>query len=328
MKGFLCGLIALFCVPGLVQAETSQQAEGLAWLQKASTAAHQLSYTGTFIYQYGSHMETSRITHLRDESGEHEKLETLDGTPRELIRDNEEVVCYTPENKSVVVEKGRARKTFPAILPKQLSGLADNYQIKLGGQERVAGHVCQVLELEPRDNLRYRHKFWAERNSGLLLKAALLNEKGEMVDQVAFTEIAIGGQIDRNQLKPKLAGKRLFHSKDQSLASVLQPDDSSWMVNRLPAGFVQILDMRRMLPGKRVPVRHLVYSDGLTAVSVFIEPLAEMDKPMQGLSAQGAINIYARPVAEYQVTVLGEIPAATVMQIGNSISYAPGGKKK
>jgi sigma-E factor negative regulatory protein RseB len=115
---------------------------------------------------------------------------------------------------------------------------------------------------------------------------------------------------------------------EHDFASVLQPDDSVWVVRQMPPGFVQILDARRMLPGKRAPVRQMVYSDGLAAVSVFIEPLAEVDKPMQGLSAQGAINIYVKPVAEYQVTVLGEVPAATAVQIGNSVSHVPGGKKK
>jgi sigma-E factor negative regulatory protein RseB len=73
---------------------------------------------------------------------------------------------------------------------------------------------------------------------------------------------------------------------------------------------------------KSRPVGQQVYSDGLAAVSVFIEPLAGRTEPFQpGLSSIGAVNIYTREVASHSVTVLGETPAASVRRIAQSVEY-------
>lgn len=313
--GRIVATLVLFGLPGLAVAEPSGN-EGLAWLQKISSAAHRLNYSGIFVYQRGAYMETTSIVHMVDESGEHEKLEVLDGPPREFIRNNDEVTCFVPEEKGVSVEKRRAQKNFPALLPRQLSGIGEYYAVKLGAVERVAGHDCQIVALEPKDVYRYGHRFCAESGSGLLLKASALNEKNEVVNQFSFTQARIGGAIDREQLKTKFA--RHPHIQLQPTPAMV---DSGWQVKPPPAGFRKIMEQKRTFPGKKVSANHLVYSDDLVAVSVFIEPLTGVEKPVSGLSSQGSINVYTRPVADYQVTVLGEVPAATVMHIANSVVF-------
>jgi sigma-E factor negative regulatory protein RseB len=310
------GFLLLICLPGLAWAERAGL-EGATWLQKIASAAHQVNYSGTFVYRHGNYMETSRIVHVSDESGEHEKLEVLDGAPREIIRNNDEVICFIPENKTVIVEKRKTRKNFPALLPLQLSGINENYVIRLAGMERVAEHDCQSVILEPRDVYRYGHRLCADSATGLLLKASTLNEKNEIVDQFFFTQASIGGTIDREQLKPKFAMRHPVIAQVGELKA-----DAGWTVRSLPAGFKKIMESKRAFPGKKFHANHLVYSDQLAAVSVFIEPQAGLLKAASGLSSQGAINVYARPVADYQVTVLGEVPAVTVMQIANSIAFA------
>lgn len=309
-------LLMLACLPSFSWAERSGE-DGIAWLQKIASAARQVNYTGTFVYRHGNDLETSRIVHLSDESGEHEKLEMLDGAQREIIRNNDEVVCFMPENKTVIVEKRKLRKSFPAFLPLQLSGISENYVVRLAGMERVAELDCQSIILEPRDGYRYGHRLCAENSSGLLLKSITLNEKNEIVDQFFFTHASIGGVIDRGQLKPK------FAMRHPVIAPVREyKADPGWGVRALPAGFKKIVESKRAFPGKKFPANHLVFSDHLAAVSVFIEPQAGVVKPLSGLSRQGAIHVYARPVDEYQVTVLGEVPAVTVMQIANSIFFS------
>lgn len=304
----------LSCMPGLVVAETGGDAA--LWLQKIASAAHNLNYSGTFVYQRGAHMETSSITHAMDESGEHEKLEVLDGPPREIIRNNDEVYCFTPESKGVTVERRRQQKSFPALLPRQLSGVVENYAVKLGQVERVAGHDCQNVVLEPRDAYRYGHRFCGENGSGLLLKASTLNEKNEVINQFFFTHARIGGTIDSEQLKPRYAMHQNMKPQDMPVTA-----DSGWQIKSPPAGFKKIMEQKRTFPGKKVSANHLVFSDELVAVSVFIEPLAGKGKSVSGLSSQGSINVYTKPVADYQVTVLGEVPAMTVMQIANSVFF-------
>ncbi|MGE5028002.1 MAG: MucB/RseB C-terminal domain-containing protein, partial [Betaproteobacteria bacterium] len=312
--------IVLSGLAGVVQADVASQADALGWLNKVAAAAHQLSYSGTYIYQYGDQVETSRITHIKDESGEHEKLEALDGSPREVIRNNDEVLCFKPENNtSVVVEKRKIEKSFPALLPKQLGGITENYRVSLGELDRTAGYPCRVVILEPKDQYRYRHKLWTDQVSGLLLKASTLNEKNEVVGQFAFTQIKIGGQIDKESLKPKIAGRKVVVSSEPADATELQQADLTWVVKPLPPGFNQVTIMKRMMPGKEVPVKHLVFSDGMATVSVFIERLAGGMKSVQGVSRQGMVNVYTRTLEGHRITVLGEVPAITVTQIGNAV---------
>ena len=323
MRALLLVLVAaLMGLQGVSQAaEVAQQTDALNWLKKVAAAAHQLNYSGIYIYQYGDHIETSKITHIKDESGEHEKLEALDGSPREVIRNNAEVLCFKPDNStSVVVEKIKVEKSFPALLPEQFDGIAENYRARFAEPDRTAGHACKVIVLGPRDQYRYQHKLWIDQATGLLLKAGMLNERNEVIGQFAFTQVEIGGQIDRASFKPKIAGKKVRVSSEPATATELRQSDLSWTVKRLPPGFVQVTVMRRIMPGKGVPVKHLVFSDGLATVSVFIEPVATVTKPMQSVLRQGATHVYTRTVADHQITVLGEVPAITVMQIANSVS--------
>jgi len=317
-------LLSLFLVsPATLLAETpATSTDGIAWLQKIATAAHQLNYSGTFIYQYGSHVETSRIVHAVDSSGEHEKLEILNGLPREIVRNNDEVQCFLPSTKTVKVEKRIQRKPFPALLPEELNSLNESYLIKLGDRERIAGFDCQTLLLEPKDGLRYGHRFWAESNSGLLLKASMLDEKNEVVEQMEFTQLNIGGPIDQEMLKPKYPVKTAGWHYDLSQQPEPISTESGWEIRNPLAGFKKILEAKRIISGKSTPISHIVYSDGLAAVSIFIEPLASGDKPRKGVSKRGALNIYARPLDDYQVTVLGEVPMMTVMELGNSVYFA------
>jgi len=320
MRVLLLGLI--LALPATLLAETPEAPDdALSWLQKIATAAHELNYSGTFIYQYGTHTETSRIVHAVDSSGEHEKLEILDGLPREIIRNNDEVQCFLPESKTVKVEKRLQRKPFPALLPEQLNNLSESYLIKLGGHDRIAGFYCQALLLEPKDDLRYGYHLWAETNSGLLLKASMLDEKNDVVEQMTFTQLNIGGPIDEEMLRPKYPAKATGWRYDRSGQTELISTETGWSVKNPLAGFKKIMETKRMVSGKPVPISHIVYSDGLAAISVFIEPRTPGDKPLNGVSKRGALNIYTKPLDDYQVTVLGEAPPMTVMKIGNSVYF-------
>ncbi|HUW50453.1 MAG TPA: MucB/RseB C-terminal domain-containing protein [Sulfuricella sp.] len=321
MRALLLILVVLAGVPGMSQADVVQQTDALNWLKKAAAAAHQLNYSGTYIYQHGDHVETSRIAHLRNESGEHEKLEALDGSPREVIRNNDEVLCFKPDsNASVVVERRKLERSFPALLPRQLGGITENYRAQLSDSGRAADHACQVIILEPKDQYRYRHELWIDRATGLLLKASMLNEKNEVISQFAFTQIAIGGPIASDLIKPKISGRKVVISSEPAIATELQQNDRTWVVKQPPPGFTQVTVMKRMMPGKDVPVKHLVFSDGLAAVSVFVEPVAAGAEPVLGAARHGAFQIYMRTIDDHKIIVLGEVPAITVKKIADSVS--------
>ena len=295
--------------------------DGVALLKKMASASRRLNYSGTFVYQHSGQNETSRIVHfVNPAGGEFEKLETLDGPAREVIRTNDQVTCYLPDTKTVLIEKRSARR-FPALLPEQLSGVADNYVVSVGGMDRVAGYDCRVVLLEPKDKLRYGHQFCAEAGSGLPLRARTLSEKNQLLEAFAFTELKIGGSFSRDQVKSRYAARSKEWKVDHSALAITDvPADTGWSLTRQPTGFKKLTELKRSIAGRAGMVSHIVYSDGLAAVSVFIEPLPKA-RPARSLSHQGAVNIYIRPIADHMVTVLGEAPAATVMQIANSLEF-------
>jgi sigma-E factor negative regulatory protein RseB len=315
-RGLLPALVVSQLWVGSAVADAGEQADALVWLQKIAHAARQLNYRGIFVYQRGDHAETSRITHLVDRGAEHEKLETLDGPRREIIRNSTEIITFYADKGLVKRERRAARKLFPALLPDQLSVLAEHYRLRKGGQERIAGYDAQALILEPRDEFRYGHKLWAELSTGLLLKARMVDDRKQILEQFHFTEVAINVPITRDAVRPSFPMPPQ-EALDSSTGSA--PTDTGWMVHNQPAGFKKIMEMRRTKRSGSGQVAHLVFSDGLAAVSVFIEPLPAAGRLSEGLSQQGAVNIYTLPMSDQLVTVLGETPPKTVMQMAHSV---------
>jgi sigma-E factor negative regulatory protein RseB len=312
------GVVLLHLCVSAALAQNLPESEAIKWLQRIADAARQLNYSGTFVYQHGEHVETCRITHFFDKTGEYEKLETLDGPLREIIRNNDEILTFDVEQHIIKHERRMRRNTFPALLPEQLAHLTDYYWVRKVDQDRVAGFDAQALVLKPRDALRYGHKLWADTASGLLLKARMVDEAGHIVEQSAFTQLTIGNSVTREATRPR------FDPQDPQWQHEYPPrdptvyGDTGWTVSNQPAGFRKVVEMKRVKAGSQASFAHLVYSDGLAAVSIFIEPLPA-GKVKEGAMRQGAVNIYVRPLSEQLVTVLGEAPAETVMQMANSV---------
>ena len=312
------GALLLFTVAGWAQAQSAPEA--LDWLRKIYRATEQLSYTGTFVYQQGDRAETSRITRLADASGGTEKLEVLDGTPREILRTRDEIRCYLPESRTVKVDRRSDPRAFPALLPEQVSGLTEYYVVTMGEMRRIAGFTCQAIVLTPKDELRYGYRLWADAGSGMLLKAQTFDRDGQTMEQFTFTHLQIGS-VPRERLRPPRTAQG-WHVQQAGVA----PADlarSGWSVSAELPGFRKIVEIRRMLRDAQ-PVAQMVYSDGLAAVSVFIEPMpGRAEAARIGISSMGAVNVYTREVANHLVTVVGEAPAASVQRIGNTVEYHP-----
>ncbi len=315
------GALAAACAAFAAHAG-APEADAGSLLQRIYAASQKLSYSGTFVYQHGADTETSRITRIVDASGSRERLETLDGVPREILRTGDDVVCYLPASQTVKIDKQPGGRSLPAMLPDQSKDLAGNYVIRKGETERVAGYETRVLVLDPRDNMRYGHKLWADVGSGMLLKARTFNERGEPVEQLAFTQIQIGGHIDRELLKSRYAAKGHSWRIEDEGAAPADLARAGWSIRTQPPGFRKITEMTRSLGG--VPgVGHIVLSDGLAAVSVFIEPWAP--RPAQAVSEQqlhhGAFNVFVRELGGHRIIVIGEAPAESVRSIANAVEY-------
>ena len=175
------GLVALGFVWPLWPA-CSQATDAIDWLHRAASAAQRLNYTGTILYQHGTRIETSRIIHYVDPTGEYEKLLNLDGPAREVVRNNEQITCYMPDSKLVRIESRASRTSFPSLLPNQIATLAQNYIMRQSAPARVAGREVQSFIMEPRDGMRYGHVFWTDSSTGLLLKTRMFDESNRVVD--------------------------------------------------------------------------------------------------------------------------------------------------
>ena len=198
------GIAGLMFLSGFARADAS-----LDWLNRAANAAKQLNYSGVYVYHHGEHVEVLRVLHLSDARGEQEKVEVLDGTPRQFLRINNDVYCHLPDGKHVRLERNAPRRFFPALLPAQPAQLLDYYDVKLGGGERVAGRACQVVMLEPRDGYRYAFNLWLDKQTGLPLKSRIVNENGGVVSMFVFSEIQIGKAPDAEQFRNDMAGKSI-----------------------------------------------------------------------------------------------------------------------
>lgn len=308
--------IALLLCSGLAQAQTSPEAMSL--LRRIYQATAKLSYAGTFVYQQGERTETSRITRVTGPGGDVERVETLDGMPREVVRTRDSVRCYLPESQTVKLERRTDQRAFPAMLPERITDLAHHYTITRGEPLRIAGYDSEAVVLTPKDELRYGYKLWADVGTGMLLKARTFNRRGETVEQFSFAQLAIGN-VPRSRVKTRHAAQN-WRIED---AAVTPADlaQAGWTVNGALPGFRKIIEVTRRL-GEARPVGQMVYSDGLAAVSVFIEPMAGRAEAVRpGLSSLGAFHIYTREVADHVVTVVGEAPAASVQRIANTVEF-------
>jgi sigma-E factor negative regulatory protein RseB len=307
-------------VPPSVANAAPTMTDALQWLQRVSGSAMKLNYGGVFVYRSGDNTETSRITHLAESGKELERIEVLDGSPREVLRENDETKCYISESRLIVVEKRSNRRSFPALLPEGLGGLTDYYQFRKGTPARVAGYEAQVIIVEPRDDLRYARQYWVENNTGLLLKAVLLNSKGETRESFAFTELKIGGPVDREALKGHLktsTGDWRVHNVKATETSI---DSLPWVLRTPMPGFRQVSGMKRQNRPDGPETTHMVFTDGLAAISVFIEPAAAGRGRSDAESfSMGAVNVYRRSLGDFQLTAMGDVPLHTLHRLADGI---------
>ena len=290
------------------------------WLNRMSLAVQSLDYTGTFVYLHDGQLETMRIIHRLDESGEQERLVSLNGAVREVIRDNESVTCILADNRSIKVGKSRERKPFPRTLPQDLDAVSQNYRFELLGTERMVGRPSRVVAIMPKDVYRYGYRFWIDEATHMLLKSDLTTPDGHTLEQLMFTSLHVGPDIPDKELQASSQDEDYtwyeLENGDKEKTKAHKP---IWRVNWLPDGFIRTHYVYEpMPPGK---VTHMVYSDGLASVSVYIEETGEDMDVIQGLSTMGAVNAYGLRTQGRQITAVGEVPAETVQMIVESVRY-------
>ena len=291
------------------------------WLmiQKAAFAARELNYKGTFLYQNGNQSNSVQITHMNNSGREFTRNVILNADkPREVFSEGSDIVIFHPQKNRIVIEKRRGQNLFPATLPVNLSSLKKSYKVRAIGFDIIAGRNAQIVELIPNDAYRYNYKVWLDSEFGLLLKMTLLNDKSETLEQVIFQELNMLNTHDLNWFQPKIDLSKSYVMEDVAL---LNRVSTNWIVAELPPEYVKIDHIERVSKGKKGLVNQMIFSDGLASVSLFIEPLSKGIRPRTGHMNVGSTNICAHVIDGYQITVVGEVPAATVQQIAKAVSF-------
>jgi sigma-E factor negative regulatory protein RseB len=303
---------------------TSARAEpdARAWLERMTMASSTLNYSGTFVYQRHGQLDAMRIIHVAGSDGERERLLSLTGPKREILRDNQIVTCILGDLESVHVNRSRPRSPFPASFPESLAELEQHYSFTVGGEGRVAGLACRVVEVKPHDAYRYGRRLCVHSGNHMLLRSELTDLQGESVEQMMFTSISFPERISEQQLLPELDGAD-FTWKLEPEASAAETGkdaaDTRWKLTRVPDGFVLTDHSWHQLSAHEPGVEHWVYSDGLASVSVYIEKAPRDHNSYEGATHRGALNAYGTMVDGYYVTVVGEVPMKTVELIGNAV---------
>ena len=312
-------LASVFCGSALSQPQKLSQHDAVTALNQVAYAGRSLNFTGVFVLQKGDHFETCRITHHGGGSQELEKIERLNGDPLEITRTDDRILVYLPGDKLVKSKFGVEERSFPSLTEDQLATVGQNYDVYVGNVDRIAGRFATHITLLPRDKLRYRHELWIDQKTGLQIKAQMYTDRNELVEQIMFTEISIGDHITVDMTRSTYEDEAMAWRMDRRARSQLRTAASErlWAVSEPPPGFKQIMELQKEVGGAGSRIQ-LVFSDGFAAVSVFIDSRRN-NGFRTGLGKEGSLNVYRRVLDDQFVTVLGDVPANTVKQIGDAL---------
>jgi sigma-E factor negative regulatory protein RseB len=318
MKRFvLACLFASHCLSAL-----AEELEQDPWqvLARAAQAARDLSYKGIFTYQTMGKSNSVEITHMNTGQGEYAHVVMLDGSPKEMLAQGRDLVIFNPKHQKIVIEKRRGKSVFPAILPSDLESIKALYYAKYAGTDRVGGREGLVVMLEAKDNLRYHYRLCADKEFGILLKVTTSNQRHENIEQVAFNQLNLFSTENMAWFHPKVDAKKAY-VMEEPVNAPSAGDNDYWKLSNPPNGYKQVDHYVRKVPGKLMPVNQFIYTDGLSSVSLFIEPLTKGVHPKVGKHAHGATSAFISVANGHQITAVGEVPLDTVENFVNTVSF-------
>jgi sigma-E factor negative regulatory protein RseB len=288
------------------------------WLERMSRAVEELNYEGTFVHVIGRRAEMLNIVHRNENGDVAERIHAVDGVGPEIVRQRNRVQCILPDQRVVLLEQTRDANPLVATLPVYSAELEANYALVSYQKGQIASRPTQVVGIKPKDSLRFGYVLWLDQETALPLKSQVRDENGEVVEQILFTEFEILDEIPDSALASTIdtEGFTWFRPPVQTSEST---DNATWHATLLPQGFELSAATRRQIAGSEYPVEHLVYTDGLATVSVFIEDPNSETEVGEGYIRLGSTNAYSLTLGGRKVTVMGEVPRPTVELIATSV---------
>jgi len=312
-------LLLFLSVTGSALAGGADQARKM--LEQMATAMNQLTYQGTFVYVRDGEVDTMRITHVYDKDGVRERLYSTSGPQREVIRDRNGVRCILKDAGAIGENPIVTDSYFPE-LPQSLFDIdASGYRLETGGEARIAGQTARRVSIAAEDDFRYSYDFWLQEDTGLLLKWVLLDTNRKALAKLMFTQFAIGENVDLSELESDSPSADFIAlSKAGEEDRTMMRATPRWQPDNVPAGFK--LTAHTKEKGNNGVVEHLVYSDGLAAVSIYVERNKNQPEDRTEVNQLGTNNAYSKVQSGLQITVIGEVPAKTVKSIADEMALS------
>lgn len=302
-----------------VLSSTSYADDAWLTLQKAAQAAHDLSYDGIYSYHLAGLTKSAQITHINYGQGEYARVVVLDGRPREALIQGDDTVYFNQDQEKIVIEKRRGQQSFPAVLPNNLDLLKSFYQAQVLGSERVAGREAQIVLLQPKDQYRYGYKFWVDKEFGLLLRSSSLDQQGNLSETISFTQVLLTSGQNLDWFRPSQLDASKNYQMQKTAMSNLQDSEMNCDLPNELIGYQRINQVKHQLQHSPSQRTHLLYSDGLASVSIFVEPMVARNHPRVGYKEVGNTSMLGAIADGHQIMVVGNVPQVTVNQFVNAV---------
>ncbi len=316
VRPFSLTCVAVFVLVSAMGNAVAAEEAALSILKRAELATRSLSYSGTIIYQRGDRTETSRLTRHVSETADLERLEFVEGAPREVIRSDDIVRLYLPTARLVKIERRAISRSFPLILPRDVERLTENYHAALGRSQRIAGTECREIVLTPKDGFRYGHRIAVDLASGMVVKVSTFDAAGTVLERFWFADLRIGGvSADQVRIGYATTGWRV----EDSTGLPLEAGSTKWGMSAILPGFTKRAEQRRRINDTQ-DIEQFVYSDGMAAVSVFVEVGQRRKEAARAAPITiGVTNVVIRQLGDRTVTVVGDAPALSVQRMADAV---------
>lgn len=291
------------------------------WLMRMHEASRKRSYIGTFVVSSGGSMSSAKVWHVCEGNQQVERVETLTGAPRSIFRHNDQVVTFMPDHKVVRSEKRESLGMFPELLQTTDSRIADFYKMRHDGVERVAGVEADIIVLVPRDSMRFGYRIWTEQKRGLVVKLQTLDAAGKVLEQAAFSELQLDAPVKMDQLI-QMMGKVDGYRVEKPVMVKTTASAEGWVLKAPVAGFKPMSCYKRPAAASAPPGAEplqWIFSDGLASVSIFVEPYDRQRHDKEASLSLGATQTLTRQLDTYWVTIMGEVPMATLRHFANGL---------
>lgn len=319
MRGRHAAAAALMLVAAIGAAHAQSELE--QWISQTAEAARTRNYVGTVTYQSGALVETMELVHRHLDGEVRERIFSTSGAPREILRRNDEITCIIPEDRQITIDKFGGDSLFPDFRRVEPERLRAHYRLEDLGERRIAGRQCRGVGILPKDSLRYGYQIWADQQTGVPLKVALVDPDGRVLEQVVFSDVRFPEHIEDALLAPQIdyEGFALYTHR---LAPLERGGEPGWRLNSLPPGFALVERQLRRGGEGGDTVEFIELSDGLASVSIYSSRVPPEASLATGPSRMGAVHTWARRIGDHHVTVIGEVPLETVRRIAEGLEPA------